>query len=144
VVLLAYLLLNTTLNITRNYPLILEQTTVNKMHFISQVTGLEQACNDAYMAGNTALYSILGQALELEDEQSKRIEELEDQTEFTAELQGEMAALQGFFEECFNSLEVYYPCPSYSNDYDKSVIFEAIQLGEEYRKEQEQESKGNK
>jgi hypothetical protein len=36
-----------------------------------------------------------------------------------------------FFFDCFARLAGHYPCPSVSSDYDKSVIFAAIERGEE-------------
>ena len=38
--------------------------------------------------------------------------------------------LKQFFYECFNRLAGHYSLPSWSNDYDKSVIFDAIEKGE--------------
>ena len=35
-----------------------------------------------------------------------------------------------FFYDCFQRLNGHYPCPSVTSDYDKSVIFEAIEKGE--------------
>ena len=35
-----------------------------------------------------------------------------------------------FFHECFERLDSHYPAPSVTSDYDKSVIFEAIEKGE--------------
>lgn len=32
-----------------------------------------------------------------------------------------------FFNECFERLPAHYPCPSVTNEHDKSVIFEAIE-----------------
>lgn len=39
--------------------------------------------------------------------------------------------LKEFFYECFTRLAGDYPCPSWSNDYDKNVIFETIERGAE-------------
>jgi hypothetical protein len=36
-----------------------------------------------------------------------------------------------FFQECFARLAGHYPAPSITSDYDKSVIFGAIEKGEE-------------
>ena len=42
----------------------------------------------------------------------------------------ERAAYKEFFNECFEHLGDCYPCPSVTSDYDKSIIFEAIEKGE--------------
>ena len=39
--------------------------------------------------------------------------------------------LKRFFYDCFERLAGHYPCPEFSSDYDKNVIFEAIERGEE-------------
>lgn len=36
-----------------------------------------------------------------------------------------------FFYDCFERLNGHYPCPSVTNDYDQSIIFSAIERGEE-------------
>ena len=46
-----------------------------------------------------------------------------------AEFVEELEALREFFTDCFARLNGEYPCPSWSSDYDKSVIFEAIEKG---------------
>ena len=38
---------------------------------------------------------------------------------------------KSFFETCFEFLNGHYPCPSVTSDYDCSVIFDAIQKGEQ-------------
>ena len=38
--------------------------------------------------------------------------------------------LKRFFYDCFERLSAHYPCPEFSSDYDKNVIFEAIDRGE--------------
>ena len=35
-----------------------------------------------------------------------------------------------FFDECFQRLSGVYPCASVTSDYDKSIIFAAIERGE--------------
>lgn len=35
-----------------------------------------------------------------------------------------------FFEDCFTRLDGHYPCASVLSDYDKSIIFDAIENGE--------------
>ena len=38
--------------------------------------------------------------------------------------------LKEFFYDCFNRLAGHYPCPEWTSDYDKSIIFEAIEKSE--------------
>ena len=40
------------------------------------------------------------------------------------------AAYKQFFEDCFQRLNGHYPCASVTSDYDRSVIFDAIERGE--------------
>ena len=40
------------------------------------------------------------------------------------------AAYKQFFEDCFQRLDGHYPCASVTSDYDRSVIFDAIERGE--------------
>lgn len=47
------------------------------------------------------------------------------------------ASYKQFFEDCFECLGGHYPCASVTSDYDQSVIFDAIRLGEESRAEDE-------
>ena len=43
---------------------------------------------------------------------------------------GPADAYKDFFNECFGRLAGVYPCPSVTSDYDKSVIFDAIERAE--------------
>lgn len=113
------------------------------LKFISEVEGLEEAAQDAYLNGNIQLYNLLVKCLEHEEEQANMIEDLEDREELTPLLKEKLNYLMEFFEDCFNRLDGHYPCASYSSDYDKSIIYSAITLGEEYRhKLEEQANKG--
>ena len=40
------------------------------------------------------------------------------------------AAYKQFFKDCFQRLNGHYPCASVTSDYDRSVIFDAIERGE--------------
>ncbi len=40
------------------------------------------------------------------------------------------AAYKQFFKDCFQRLNGHYPCASVTSDYDRSVIFNAIERGE--------------
>ena len=61
------------------------------------------------------------------------VEALEEQIEDIETLEawekknGAASAYYEFFNECFERLPTQYPCPSVTNEYDKSVIFDAIE-----------------
>lgn len=40
------------------------------------------------------------------------------------------AAYKQFFEDCFERLNCHYPCASVTSEYDRSIIFDAIDRGE--------------
>jgi hypothetical protein len=86
----------------------------------------------AYAAGDTATAALLGRIIELEYLE-KRVEELEDQlkdVQGTLDNQTDFESYKDFFEGCFERLAGHYPCPSITSDYDKSIIFEAIDKSE--------------
>ncbi len=86
----------------------------------------------AYAAGDTATAALLARIIELEYLE-KRVEELEDQlkdAQSTLNNQTDFENYKGFFEGCFERLAGHYPCPSITSDYDKSVIFAAIEKSE--------------
>ena len=90
---------------------------------------IEEQERAAYMMGDIRTAVLLG---ELEDVTRARdeLEEKHEDTEvFTDELRDELEALREFFADCFERLAGHYPCPSVFSDYDKSVIFEAIEKG---------------
>ena len=76
---------------------------------------------------------------DLEAERDALAEELEDLKDKAAEdslshwekYNGNPDQYKEFFYDCFARLAGEYPAPSVSNDYDKSVIFAAIERGEE-------------
>lgn len=84
----------------------------------------------AYAEGYTETAALLGELSDLEQERDTLTEELEEVEPFTEELQQELKALREFFSDCFERLAGHYPCPSVNSDYDKNVIFEAIERGE--------------
>jgi predicted nuclease with TOPRIM domain len=84
----------------------------------------------AYAEGFTETAALLGELSDLEQERDTLTEELEELEPFTEELQQELKALREFFSDCFERLAGHYPCPSVNSDYDKNVIFEAIERGE--------------
>jgi hypothetical protein len=93
---------------------------------------IEEQEAQAYAAGDTATAALLGRIIELEYLE-KRVEELEDQlkdAQSTLNNQTDFENYKDFFEGCFERLAGHYPCPSITSDYDKSVIFAAIEKSE--------------
>lgn len=74
-----------------------------------------------------ALFYALADSLELIEENADKISELEKDLENCADY----AEYKQFFMDCFDRLDGHYPCPEVTSDYDCSVIFDAIQKGEE-------------
>ena len=90
---------------------------------------LEKA-RSAEFAGDdekAALYAALAEIQESHD----RMAEDYDENKRTVEIQADYKGYKEFFFECFERLSAHYPAPSVTSDYDKSVIFDAIQKGEE-------------
>ena len=72
-----------------------------------------------------ALFYALADSLELIEDQSDKISELEE-----TNIRADYSAYKEFFENCFARLGGHYPCPEVTSDYDCSVIFDAIEKGE--------------
>ena len=93
----------------------------------------------AYAEGFTMAAELFARIADLEAERDALAEELEDLKDKAAEdslshweeNHGPADQYKEFFYDCFARLAGEYPAPSVSNDYDKSVIFEAIERGEE-------------
>lgn len=91
----------------------------------------------AYSEGFTMAAELFARIAELEVERDALAEELEDLKDKAAEdsltrwenQNGPAEAYKEFFYDCFARLAGEYPAPSVSNDYDKSVIFDAIEKG---------------
>ena len=87
----------------------------------------------AYLTGDVRTADLLAQIVELEE----KVRVLEDQIEDTMTLEewekrnGPAYDYVQFFQECFERLSGHYPCPSVTSDYDKSIVFDAIERGEE-------------
>lgn len=94
---------------------------------------LEDQEQAAYIAGDTKTADLLARIAELEAE----VLELENKIEDTMTLEewekrnGPAYEYVQFFQDCFDRLGAHYPAPSITSDYDKSIIFEAIDKGEE-------------
>ena len=90
---------------------------------------LEEQERAAYMQGDIRTADLLGQLEDMTEERDALEEAAEDVDVFTDELRDELEALREFFADCFERLAGHYPAPSVFSDYDKSVIFEAIEKG---------------
>lgn len=103
-----------------------------------QLTTEEQE-RAAYLAGDTRTAELLAQIAELEAERGQLAEELEKAQDAAADdslkhwekENGPAEEYKEFFFDCFARLAGHYPAPDVSSDYDKSVIFAAIEKGEE-------------
>lgn len=88
----------------------------------------------AYLAGNSVLSDALARIVELELEVQAledRINDLEDDSlTHWDRMNGPAKDYYDFFHECFERLGAHYHCPSVTSDYDKSIIFNAIDRGE--------------
>ena len=87
----------------------------------------------AYSEGFTMAAELFARISELEAERDALEEELEaakdDSLTQWEKNHGPAEAYKDFFFDCFARLAGHYPCPSVTSDYDKSVIFEAIEKG---------------
>lgn len=93
----------------------------------------------AYAEGFTMAAELFARIAELEAERDQLTEELEKAQEAAADdslgrwenENGNPDDFKEFFHDCFARLAGHYPCPEVSSDYDKGVIFSAIEKGEE-------------
>jgi hypothetical protein len=100
---------------------------------------IEEQERAAYLAGDTRTAELLAQIVQLEAERDQLAEELEkvqdaaadDSLKHWEKENGPAEEYKEFFFDCFARLAGHYPCPEVSSDYDKSVIFAAIEKGEE-------------
>lgn len=86
----------------------------------------------AYAEGFTMAAELFKRIDELTRERdalSEELEEIPSESERNQDAQ-DLEHLKRFFYDCFERLAGHYPCPEYSSDYDKNVIFEAIERGE--------------
>lgn len=74
-----------------------------------------------------ALYAAVAELLEINEAQN---EQLDDYRKSESD-KSDYAVYKQFFDDCFRQLDGCYPCPSVTSEYDCSVIFDAIQKGEE-------------
>ena len=91
----------------------------------------------AYAEGFTMAAELFARIAELEAERDALAEELENLKDAADSLErwenenGNPDDFKEFFYDCFARLAGHYPAPDISSDYDKSVIFAAIEKGEE-------------
>ena len=91
---------------------------------------MREKARSAEFAGDdekAALYAALAEIQEAHDSMAEDY----DENKKAAENQADYEAYKEFFFDCFARLSAHYPTPSVNSDYDKSVIFDAIQKGEE-------------
>jgi hypothetical protein len=92
----------------------------------------------AYVDGDAKTAEMMARIIELEkenEELEKENEELEEKIANDSlsewnHCNGDAEEYKDFFYDCFYRLNGHYVAPSISSDYDKSVIFEAIERGE--------------
>lgn len=97
----------------------------------------EEAERLAYAEGFTGTAELFARIDALTAERDELIQELEDLKDNAAEdslerwenENGNPDDFKEFFYDCFIRLAGEYPAPSVSSDYDKSVIFDAIEKG---------------
>lgn len=95
----------------------------------------EEAERLAYAEGFTGTAELFARVAELEaqvaDLESKLEDAKDDSLAHWERNNGPADAYKDFFYDCFERLAGrYYPVPSVTSDYDKSVIFAAIERGE--------------
>lgn len=87
----------------------------------------------AYAEGFTGIAALFARVAALEAERDNIKEKLEaakdDSLAQWERNHGPADAYRQFFFDCFERLAGHYPAPSITSDYDKSVIFEAIEKG---------------
>lgn len=93
---------------------------------------LSEAERAAYAQSDTEKALLIARVIELLED-NERLEEQIKETTTLADWEKENGPADyymHFFYECFERLSGHYPCPSVTSDYDKNVIFEAIEKGE--------------
>lgn len=87
----------------------------------------------AYSEGFKMAADLFARIADLEAERDALRGELDDmpsERERDRDAQ-DLEDLKEFFYDCFKRLAGNYPCPSWSSDYDKSVIYDAIDKAEQ-------------
>ena len=88
----------------------------------------------AYVNGDTSQADLVARIVELEGEVAALEDQLSDaQADSLSSWEknnGPASEYHDFFFDCFARLDGAYPCASVTSDYDKGVIFAAIERGE--------------
>lgn len=84
----------------------------------------------AYVSGDTKTADLLAQIEDLQTE-IDRLSDIEDDYRHLVRTTMNHAEYREFFHDCFRRLDDTYSCPEVTSDYDKSVIFDAIERGAE-------------
>lgn len=100
-----------------------------------QTLPADEAERIAYAEGFTGTAALFARIADLEAEVLKLENELEDARSDSLsrweQNNGPAYDYVQFFMDCFERLAGHYPAPSITSDYDKSVIFDAIERGED-------------
>lgn len=93
---------------------------------------LSIAEREAYANGDTDKALLIARVIELLEDNESLKQQIEDTEtlEDWGKYNGPANEYKQFFYDCFERLNGHYPCPSVTSDYDKNVIFEAIEKGE--------------
>jgi len=94
----------------------------------ASLSELIQARDIAYTEGS-ALYDVLAAlvvATEALETTQDDLAEAQNEVKSNSRTYSDYDDFREFFHDCFARLDGHYPCPSVTNDYDKSVIFDAI------------------
>lgn len=88
----------------------------------------------AYLAGDTDKAALLARIADLELQVEALTDKLDDaESDSLARWEKNNSPIRdyvNFFDMCFQQLNGAYPCASVTSDYDKSIIYAAIQRGE--------------
>ena len=84
----------------------------------------------AYVSGDIEKAKMIDMIQHLTEQVETLQEKIED-LESEAKNVFDHAEYKSFFEACFKFLNGHYLCPSVTSDHDCSVIFDAIQKGEQ-------------
>ena len=84
----------------------------------------------AYAEGFHMAAQLFARIADLEAQLTELQAKMDDIEPFTDDVATELHQYRQFFSDCFDRLAGVYPAPSVTSDYDKSVIFDAIEKGE--------------
>lgn len=96
------------------------------------VTQLEDLERVLYAQGQIEVSNLLGKIIEMQatiDELQYKLDDLPSVAQMNQDAK-DLQHLKEFFYSCFDRLGSVYPCPEFYSDYDKSIIYEAIEKGD--------------